>query len=288
MAVESPPRAPQLRDVRGPSALGGGFGRFWELTLMLATNEFKRAYFGTALGYLWSVGRPLLLFAVLVEVFTHVVRLGGSVPHYPVFLLFNMVLFGFFQEATTMAVPSIVGQEGIVRKTQFPRLAIPTAVVMTAFFNLLLNLVIVFIFILGFGITPTWTWLLLPVILAIMFVITLAVAMIVSSLYPRFRDLGIIWSVFTTALFYATPILYPLEIAVARSHTLGTIIALNPFTPILELARVWIIDPHAPFPGTTAGGGSGHLVFAIAVIGVVCLLAVWVFGREAPRIAEEL
>jgi ABC-2 type transport system permease protein len=288
MAVESPPRAPQLRDVRGPSALGGGVGRFWELTLMLATNEFKRAYFGTALGYLWSVGRPLLLFAVLVEVFTHVVRLGGSVPHYPVFLLFNMVLFGFFQEATTMAVPSIVGQEGIVRKTQFPRLAIPTAVVMTAFFNLLLNLVIVFIFILGFGITPTWTWLLLPVILAIMFVITLAVAMIVSSLYPRFRDLGIIWSVFTTALFYATPILYPLEIAVARSHTLGTIIALNPFTPILELARVWIIDPHAPYPGTAAGGGSGHLVFAIAVIVVVCLLAVWVFGREAPRIAEEL
>jgi ABC-2 type transport system permease protein len=288
MAIESPPRPPQLRDVRGPSALGGGVGRFWELTLMLATNEFKRAYFGTALGYLWSVGRPLLLFAVLVEVFTHVVRLGGSVAHYPVFLLFNMVLFGFFQEATTMAVPSIVGQEGIVRKTQFPRLAIPTAVVMTAFFNLLLNLVIVFIFILGFGITPSWTWLLLPVILAIMFVITLAVAMIVSSLYPRFRDLGIIWSVFTTALFYATPILYPLEIAVARSHTLGTIIALNPFTPILELARVWIIDPHAPYPGTAAGGGSGHLVFAIAVIVAVCLLAVWVFGREAPRIAEEL
>ena len=288
MAVHSPPRAPQLRDVRGPSALGGGVGRFWELTLMLATNEFKRAYFGTALGYLWSVGRPLLLFAVLVEVFTHVVRLGGSVPHYPVFLLFNMVLFGFFQEATTMAVPSIVGQEGIVRKTQFPRLAIPTAVVMTAFFNLLLNLIVVFAFVLGFGISPTWTWLLLPVILAIMFMVTLAVAMIVSSLYPRFRDLGIIWSVFTTALFYATPILYPLEIAVSRSHTLGRLITLNPFTPILELARVWVIDPHAPYPGTAAGGGSGHLVFAVAVIVAVCLLAVWVFGREAPRIAEEL
>jgi ABC-2 type transport system permease protein len=288
MAVESPPRAPQLRDVRGPSALGGGVGRFWELTLMLATNEFKRAYFGTALGYLWSVARPLLLFAVLVEVFTHVVRLGGSVLHYPVFLLFNMVLFGFFQEATTMAVPSIVGQEGIVRKTQFPRLAIPTAVVMTAFFNLLLNMIVVFGFILGFGITPMWTWLLFPLILAIMFVISLAVAMIVSSLYPRFRDLGIIWSVFMTALFYATPILYPLEIVVARSPTLAKIIALNPFTPILELARVWVIDPNAPYPGSAAGGGSGHLVFAVVVIVAVCLLAVWVFGREAPRIAEEL
>lgn len=280
--------APQLRDVRGPSALAGGWRRFWELTLLLATTEFKRTYFGTALGYLWSVGRPLLLFAVLLEVFTHIIRLGDQVPHYPVFLLFNIVLFGFFQEASTLAVASIVSQEGIVRKTQFPRLAIPMAVVMTALFNLLLNLVIVFVFILAFGVSPTWTWFLLPVVLLMMFVVTLAVSMIVSSLYPRFRDIGIIWSVFTTALFYGTPVLFPLDIAVKRSHTLGQLISLNPFTPILELARVWIIDPHAAYPGTVAGGGSNHLAFAVAVIVVLCVAAVWVFRREAPRIAEEL
>lgn len=282
------PAEPQLRVVRGPSALGGGVRRFVELTVLLATTEFKRTYFGTALGYLWSVGRPLLLFAVLLEVFTHIFRFGSQVPHYPVFLLLNMVLFGFFQEATTNAVPSIVGQEGIVRKTQFPRLAIPTAVVMTAMFNLLLNLVVVFIFILAFGVSPTWTWLLLPVILAMMLLVTLAVSMIVASLYPRFRDLGIIWSVFVTALFYATPILYPLDKAVRRSHTLGELISLNPFTPILELARVWIIQPSAPYPGTSASGGVEHLLFAVAVIAVICALAVWIFRREAPRIAEEL
>jgi ABC-2 type transport system permease protein len=280
--------APQLRDVTGPSALSGGWRRFWELTMLLATNEFKRTYFGTALGYLWTVARPLLLFAVLVEVFTHVIQLGKLVPHYPAFLLFNMVLFGFFQEASTMAVASIVSQEGIVRKTQFPRLAIPTAVVVTAGFNLVLNLVIVFVFIVALGITPMWTWLLLPVILLMMFVVTMAVSMIVSSLYPRFRDLGIIWSVFTTALFYATPILFPLEIAVQRSHTLGKIIALNPFTPILELARVWVIDPQAPYPWTVKGGGSTHLAIAVGFVLVICILAVWIFRREAPRIAEEL
>ncbi len=279
---------PQLQDVTGPGALSGGLRRFWELTLLLATTEFKRTYFGTALGYLWSVGRPLILFAVLVEVFTHIINLGKEVPHYPVFLLFNMVLFGFFQEGSTLAVASIVSQEGIVRKTQFPRLAIPMAVVMTAFFNLLLNLIIVFVFVLAFGITPTWTWLLLPVILALMFLVTLAVAMIVSSLYPRFRDIGIIWSVFTTALFYATPVLFPLQVAVQRSHTLGQLISLNPFTPILELGQVWIINPHAPYPGTVAGGGSNHLLFAIAIIVALCVFAVWVFRREAPRIAEEL
>ncbi len=282
------PDAPELRDVAGPSALSGGRRRFWELTLLLAVTEFKRTYFGTALGYVWTVARPLLLFAVLVEVFTHVIRLGNQVHFYPVFLLFNMVLFGFFSEATSMAVTSIVSQEGIVRKTQFPRLAIPMAVVVTSLFNLVLNLAVVFVFILAYGVTPTWTWLLLPVLVVMMSVITLAVSMIVSSLYPRFRDLGIIWSVFVTALFYATPILYPVDLAVSRSHTLGTLVSLNPFTPILELGRRWIIDPSAPYPGTATGGGTLHLLISIAIIVVVCTVAVWVFRREAPRIAEEL
>jgi ABC-2 type transport system permease protein len=278
----------QLRDVTGPSALSGGWRRLWELSSLLATTEFKRTYFGTALGYVWSVARPLLLFAVLLVVFTHVFRLGSQVPHYPVFLLLNMVLFGFFQESTITAVPSIVGQEGIVRKTQFPRLAIPMAVVLTALLNLILNLVVVVIFILAFGVPPTWTWLLLPVLLAMMFMLTLAVSMIVSSLFPRFRDIGIIWTVFVTALFYATPVLYPLERVKATSPTLGKLITLNPLTPIFELARKWIISPNAPAPGSPAAGGPIWLLVDIAIIAAICVSAVWVFRREAPRIAEEL
>lgn len=278
----------ELRDVRGPSALSGGWRRFWELTLLLASTDFKRTYFGTALGYLWSVARPLLLFAVLLEVFTHVFRFNQNVLHYPVFLLLNLVLYGFFQESTVMAVPSIVAQEGIVRKTQFPRLAIPSAIVLTAFFNLALNLVVVFAFILGFGVSPMWTWLLLPVILGLFWLITLPVSMIVSSLYPRFRDIGIIWSVFVTALFYATPILYPLDAVATRSHTLAQLIAMNPLSPMLELARVWIIDPNAPYPGSAAAGGPLRLAVSVSITLVLCVLAVWVFRREAPRIAEEL
>jgi ABC-2 type transport system permease protein len=280
----------ELRDVHGPSALGGGWKRFWELTVLIASTDFKRTYFGTTLGYLWSVARPLLLFAVLVEVFTHVFKLGSQIPHYPVFLLLNMVLFGFFQEATITAVTSIVGQEGIVRKTQFPRLAIPTAVVLTAFFNLLLNLIVVFIFILGFGVSPMWTWLLLPVILAMFWSITLPVSMLLSSLYPRFRDLSIIWAVFATALFYATPVLYSFDKVESRSPTIATLIALNPLTPMLQLAHRWIIGPPsaAPYPGTAAAGGPGKLIASIAILLILIGLSVWVFNREAPRIAEEL
>jgi ABC-2 type transport system permease protein len=145
-----------LKDVPGPSSLGGGLRRSLELLYVIALNSFKQTYFGTVLGYLWSLGRPLLLFAVLVTVFTKIFHIA-KVPHYPVFLLMNIVLFGFFQESTGTAVGSVVGQEAIVRKTQFPRLVIPLAVVLTAVFNLLLNLVVVLGFMLAFGVYPQWT-----------------------------------------------------------------------------------------------------------------------------------
>jgi ABC-2 type transport system permease protein len=273
----------ELRDVRGPSALGGGARRAAELLYLIAAFEFKRIYFGTALGYIWSLARPLITFAVLLAVFTQVFRIGSQVPHYPVLLLFNIVLFTFFQEATVTAVDSIVNQESVVRKTQFPRLVIPLAVVLTSVFNLGLNLIVVFIFMLSFGVGPMWTWLLFPVFLVLLFVFTTAVSMIVSSLNPRFRDIGIIWSVLSTVLFYATPVLYPIDHV---EPELRDFIGLNPLTPLFTLARTWMIDPTAPGP-VEAVGAESVAIAAAAYVGI-CVFAAWIFKREAPRIAEEL
>jgi ABC-2 type transport system permease protein len=273
-----------LREVPGPSAVGGGWRRSLELLYLIASIDFKKHYVGTALGYVWSIARPLMLFGVLLAVFTQVFRIGSEVPHYPVLLLLNIVLFSFFQEATGVAVTSIVAQEGVVRKTQFPRLVIPLAVVLTSLFNLALNLVVVLVFVLASGVTPMWTWLLTPLLLVALIVITTAVSMIVSSLYPRFRDLAIIWTVLSTLLFYASPVLYPLE---KVPGTLRDIIVLNPLAAMLELARKWIIDPDAPGPVALAGGWA-RLLPAVAIFVATCVIAVWVFTREAPRIAEEL
>ena len=282
--MSQPAVEPELRDVRGPSALGGGWRRSFELLYLIAVTEFKKTYFGTVLGYLWSLARPLLLFGVLLAVFTQVFRIGSEVPNYPVLLLFNIVLFGFFQEATLTAVHSIVSQEAVVRKTQFPRLVIPLAVVLTSLFNLGLNLIVAFVFILAWGIAPTWTWLLLPLVLGLLFLLTTAVSMIVSSLYPRFRDTAIIWTVLATVLFYASPVLYPLEIV---PDTLEDFLLLNPLVPLFEAARAWVIDPSAPGPVSAAGGIEG-LLPAIAIYLATCVLAVWIFNREAPLIAEQL
>ena len=276
--------AHELRDIPGPAALGGDRRRSLELLYLLAVTDFKRTYFGTLLGYLWSIARPLMLFGVLLVVFTQVFRIGSQVPHYEVLLLFNIVLFGFFQEATGAAVTSLVAQEAIVRKTQFPRAVIPLAVVLTSVFNLAVNLVAVLAFLLAFGVEPGWGWLGMPLILLALVTITTAVSMIVSALYPRFRDVAIIWTVASTVLFYASPVLYPINLV---PQPLRDIFMVNPLAPLLALARKWIIDPTAPGPAEAAGGALG-LVAPVAVYVATCVLAVWLFRREAPRVAEEL
>lgn len=274
----------ELRPVPGPSALGGGARRSWELLRIIAVADFKRVYFGTALGYLWSLCRPLLLFGVLLAVFTQAFRLDETVPHYPVLLLTGIVVFSFFQEATGAAVGSIVSQESVLRKTQFPRLVVPLAVVATSLFNLLLNLLVVIVFLLAFGIEPRWTWLLVPFVLLAVLVLTTAVAVLVSALYPRFRDLQIIWTVVSTALFYATPVLYPLS---AVSERLREVLILNPLAPLFALLHRWLIDADAPTPAALAGG-SWRLAVAAAIGVALCAVAAWVFRREAPRVAEAL
>ena len=277
------PAALELREVRGPSATGGGRRRFFDLLWLISATEFKKSFHGTAFGYLWSLVRPLMLFAVLLVVFTRIFRF--DVPNYPVLLLFNLVVFGLFQEGTGAAVSSVLAQEGIVRKTQFPRLVIPLSSVMVALFTLALNLVAVFVFILAYGVEPMWTWLLLPVILVLVFVLTCAVSLLLSALNVRFRDVAIIWTVAATVLLYATPIIYP--ITLLEPSFLKDVLLANPLTLIFSEARLWIIDPGAPSAVAIAGGWLNMLP-ATAIYIATCVLGVWVFKREAPKIAERL
>jgi ABC-2 type transport system permease protein len=284
LAGTAEPSPPALEEVTGPSALGGGRRRFLDLLWLIAVTEFKRTYFGTVLGYLWSLIRPLMLFGVLLFVFTQVLRIGSETPNYPVLLLLGIVLFSFFQEATQNSVTSVVGQEGVVRKTQFPRLVIPLATVLTAAFNLCLNLLVVFIFILAWGVDPTWTWLLFPVALGAIIVLTAAVSTMLSVLYVRFRDIAIIWTVVSQVLFYATPVLYPITaVPDAYQH----ILMINPLAPIFNEVQVWVINPDAPTAAAVAGGALA-LVPAAALFVGICVFSAWIFERDAPRVAERL
>ncbi|HEU4599961.1 MAG TPA: ABC transporter permease, partial [Solirubrobacterales bacterium] len=262
MTAEAKPL--ELREIPGPSAMGGGRRRFLDLLWLISATEFKKSFHGTAFGYLWSLVRPLMLFGVLLVVFTRIFRF--EVPNYPVLLLFNLVVFGLFQEGTGSAVGSVLANEGIVRKTQFPRLVIPLSSVLVAFFTMALNLVAVFAFILIYGVDPMWTWLLLPLILLLVFVLTCAVSLFLSALNVRFRDVAIIWTVMAAVLLYGTPVIYP--ITILEPSFLKDVLLGNPLTLIFEQARHWIIDPEAETALEVAGSWVAMLPAAAIYVAV--------------------
>jgi ABC-2 type transport system permease protein len=276
--------APAVREIHGPSAYGGGWRRFFHLTWLIASTDYRLTYFGSALGYLWSLMRPLLLFGVLYVVFSEFLRFGEDIPHYRDLLLLNIVLYMFFVEATTSAVRSVVARESLVRKMHFPRMVIPLAVVVTSVLNLAANLLAVFAFILIDGVEPRATWLLLPVLLVPLVAFVAGISMILSSLYVSYRDVQPIWGVFAQLVFYGTPILYVIDTV---PDSMRQIIMANPLAAILEQARHWLVDPTSPGFAEAIGGGAWWLL-PVGIFVAVCAFGLWIFNREAPRIAERL
>jgi ABC-2 type transport system permease protein len=268
--------------VKRPSALGDDARRFGALTWTLAATDFKLRFFGSSLGYAWSLARPLLVFSVLYLVFTHVFKFGSGVKNYPAYLLMGLMLWNYFTESTGSAVMSLTGRENLLRVIRFPRLVVPFSVALTSLFNLGLNLVAVMVLILIYGIEPRWSWLEFPILLLFLVTFTTGIGMLLSALYVRFRDVAPIWEVFSTVMFYGTPVLYVITSmpAVAQPYEAG-----NPVALVMTQIRHAMLDPGAPSALDVWGW---HVIFGVLLTAVVFALGAWVFHREAPRIAEHL
>src|SRR4029079_16330663 len=133
--------------------------RFWELTWTLAVTDWRLRFYGSALGYLWALPRPCGFLGSISVVFAEVADIGNEVKDYGICILFSMVLFQFFGEATNGAVTAIVRRENLLRKMRFPQLVVPLSTVLTALMNLGATLVAVFLFAIASGVYPTWGWL---------------------------------------------------------------------------------------------------------------------------------
>jgi ABC-2 type transport system permease protein len=258
--------------------------RTWTLAWVLAVTEWKLRFYGSFLGYLWSLARPFALFGVIYLVFSEFAKLGDAVPHYAVCILFSIVLFQFFAEIAGGSVQSLVSRESLLRKVRFPRIVIPLSIVLTALFNVGMTMVAVLIFALLNGVTPTWTWLQLPLLIGILLIFAAGIGMLLGALFVRYRDIAPIWDVVQQALFYASPILY---VATQVPQQYRSEFLLNPLAAVLTQTRHALVDPNAPTIFEAAGEAWHMLIPAGIIIGVFAL-GLWVFQREAPNIAENL
>jgi ABC-2 type transport system permease protein len=272
-------------ELGGPDALGDDARRFANLTWTLASTDFRLKFFGSALGYLWQLMRPLLLFGIIYVVFAEFVKLGEDVRFLPVVMLSGIILFTFYGEATGGAVTSVQDREPLLRKIRFPRLVIPTATVLTAIFNLALNLVVVLVFMLVSGVEPHGSWIQAPLLVAVLIAFSQGLAMLLSALYVRYRDVRPIWDVVLQMTFYATPLLYPIE--TVTNETAQKLIMLNPLAAIVQQFRHAVIDPTAPST-VDVMGGYGLLMIPIAIGVAAIVVGFLVFRRAAPTLAENL
>ena len=286
------------RPIKGPRALTNDWRRFWHLTYNIARNEFKLKFFGSALGYVWQVMKPLLLFGVLYVFFVVISHVGSSGKpderFYGVQLLGSIVLFTFFGEATGGAVRSVVDRENLVRKIQFPRLVIPLAIVLLAFFNLMMNLIVVLIFALISGVHPMLSWLELPLILVMLVLFSTGLAMLLAAMFVRFRDIQPIWEVISQIVFYGSPVIIPIttvrEKLIIPPHAqqlLYHLYMLNPLVTVFQQFRHAMVT-HATLSAGQALGSWAALLEPLGVVLVIFLLGFWVFNRSAPFVAENL
>jgi len=253
----------------------------------LVITDFKLRYQGSVLGYLWSLLKPLFLFAVLYVVFVHFLRFGSDVEHFPIYLLLGIVLWSFFTEATTQGMQAIVSRGDLIRKINFPKYIIVISGTISALINLTFNLLVVFVFMLINQVDIKATILLLPLNIIELYVFALAVAFFLAAAYVKFRDISHIWEVFLQAAFYATPILYPLTIVINQSREAAQVMLLNPVAQIIQDARYNAIT-HQTLTTDDLIKNPAFIIVPYAIVFVSIVLASWYFRRSQKYFAENV
>lgn len=252
----------------------------------LVRTDFKLRYQGSVLGYAWSLLRPLLLFLILYIVFVKFLRLGASIPHYPVYLLLGIVIWNFFLEMTTQSLGSIVGRESLIRSIRIPRWLIVVSASISALINFILNLVVVafFMIINHVGVSLAELWL-LPLIFLEVYIFSLGLSLFLAALFVRLRDINYVWEVILQAGFYMTPILYPLSLI--TNLTLQKFILLNPMAQTIQDARYVAITKQTVTAYTIFEGGWYKLV-PFMIVAVVVVGGAAYFRRESKYFAENI
>lgn len=257
----------------------------------LVKTDFKLRYQGSFLGILWSVLKPLLLFAVMYTVFVRFLKFTDGTPQYPIVLLLGISLWSFFSEATNVGMNSIVGRGDILRKINFPKYIIVLSAMMSSLISLSINLIVVIAFAFFSGIDFTSLVLLVPLNILQLFVLAFGLALFLSTLYVKFRDIGHIWEVVLQILFYSMPIIYPITL-VANVQILGfkaqELMMLNPVAQSIQDVRHNLVSPTTVPTTWTIIDNIWLASLPVVITVAIAVLGARYFSRNSKKFAEML
>jgi lipopolysaccharide transport system permease protein len=245
------------------------------LIWQLAWSEFKLRYKNSILGYFWSLLEPMFMLLVLYVVFSNLMRV--QVAYYQLFLFLGIILWGFLSRATTIGMFSIVGKPSIVKKIYFPRDIFVISSCITALLMSIFESLIFLVFMVFFRVPVSINLVYAPLILLFLFIISLGLSLALSALNVFYRDVQFIWQVFLQAGYFATPILYTIDIF---PKDLQKFVLLNPIARIIISARDTIIY--------SSPAKIEDLLFIF--LSSICFLLVGyiIFSKLEPGFAEEI
>jgi ABC-2 type transport system permease protein len=259
----------------------------WDVLRVIAATEFKLKYTTSALGYVWSIAKPLSYFAVLWVVFGRFFKLGNVFEQYPLYLLLGIVLWTFFADAANLGMVSLVARGTMLRKLAFPRLVIPISATLVAAITFMINLLVVGVFLAIAREPPRFSWLLIVVLLVELYLFIIGVSLVLATLFVRFRDVGQVWELLVQLLFYATPIIYPLGLL---PPWVRAVAMLNPFTQVMQDIRALVIDNPPAGAIMTASDVLGPYgrVWPVLIALTIFAGGILLFRREEPWFAERV
>jgi len=271
-----------LRQTRGTS----GAAYYLRVLRVVGAIEFKAKYAGAALGYVWSLVKPLAYFAVLWLVFAHLLRTANQTEDFTIFLLIGILLFTFFVDTVNVMLPSIVEGGAILRRLAFPPILVPLSASVGICITFLANVCAITIFIAVQRVSPRLEWLLVLPLLAELYAFCLGVGLLAAALYVRFRDVSQIWELTAQLLFFASAIFYPIGIIPTWAQKVAF---LNPFVQVMQDIRHVVLGSSGPNDLTAADvyAGLGRAI-PIVVAALIFFGALAFFRREARYFAQRV
>tara|TARA_B100000678_G_scaffold287551_1_gene294341 strand:+ start:750 stop:1565 length:816 start_codon:yes stop_codon:yes gene_type:complete len=254
----------------------------------LVITDFKLRYQGSVLGYVWSLLKPLMLFAIMFVVFVHFLRFGQGIEHFAVSLLLGIVLWTFFVEATNQGMQAIVNRGDLIRKINLPKYIIVISGTISALINLLLNLVVVLVFMVFDGVHFGWSVLLFPLTLLVIYTFSLGIAFFLSAAYVKFRDISHIWDVVLQALFYATPIIYPLQMVMSFNIVAAQVLMLSPVAALFQTARAELVGYDYVITSADIFNNPFLVALPYIIVVIVVIIAAVYFKKSQSKFAERV
>jgi len=265
-----------------------GIPYYFRVLRVVGAIDFKATYTDAVLGYVWSVVKPLAYFGVLWLVFAHLLRTANQTENFTLFLMIGILLFLFFVDSVSIMLPSIVAGGATLRRLAFNPILIPLSASVAIGITFLLNVSAFAVFAIYQQINPRIEWLLLIPLLAELYLFTVALGLLLSALYVRFRDVGQVWELAAQLLFFACAIFYPIGIL---PHWAQKVAFLNPFVQIMQDTRHALLGqssgPYDVSADTVYAGYGGRLI-PIAIVGLLVLASLAFFRREGRYFAERL